>query len=423
MAGLAYNKRPNDVFVSYSHADGALVEPLMQWLQDVAGVRVWWDASRLVAGEPLGTALPQGLGSARSALFCVSRTWIQSTYCQREFNAALQEERADPRYRIIALRLDDCQVPPFLAGARYLEMQALNVDTGAALLAALVVEPAPWAHGNRDIYLSCSWHAADKASADLVIAALVSDGFRLIGDSPDYSAFDEGGRVRHIIDSCGALVAVLPFREDAANAFTSKWIMQEVRMAQELAKPYLLFVAAGVELDATLEQAAIGGRAYPLPAAEADNSLTVALAQLDEEYRPASRTAYSFLATSLREGREIDRIVNLVEQVTSMECLLGQRMSGQHAQREIVERIRKAQFVIADITANNLNSLIEAGIARGAGTRLHLFCKRPESGDLKTRFMFSDLEVEWYGDALQRLGEAHRIARMYRRRVYGMATS
>ena len=127
MSSLPYNKRPDDVFVSYSHADGARVETLVKWLRDVAGLRVWWDASRLVAGDRLAAALPQGLANARAALFCVSRSWSESTWCEDEYNAALQERRTDRRYRVITLRLDDSQVPStFLANARYLEMQTFR---------------------------------------------------------------------------------------------------------------------------------------------------------------------------------------------------------------------------------------------------------------------------------------------------------
>ena len=120
MAGLPYNKRPNDVFVSYSHEDAAFVETLVRWLRETAGLRLWWDASRLVAGDRLAAALPTGLASARAALFCVSRSWKQSTWCEDEYNTALQERRGDRRYRVIALRLDDCQIPAFLSNARYL---------------------------------------------------------------------------------------------------------------------------------------------------------------------------------------------------------------------------------------------------------------------------------------------------------------
>jgi hypothetical protein len=62
--------------------------------------------------------------------------------------------------------------------------------------------------------------------------------------------------------------------------------------------------------------------------------------------------------------------------------------------------------------------LIEAGIARGADTSLDLICRVPPSGELSTRFMFRDIEVQWYSDDLERIGLVHRIARKYRRSVY-----
>lgn len=420
MANLLYNKRPNDVFVSYSHADGVLVEMLVRWLVDVAGLRVWWDTNRLTAGDRLAAALPTGLASARAALFCVSRSWNESSWCEDEYNAALQERRADRRYRIIALHLDDCKMPTFLSNARYLEMQKLEADTAVALLGALVPEPAPWSYGDRDVYLSRSWHTDDREAADRVCSALVREyGFRLIGDSPDYSTFDAEERVKRIVESCGALVAVLPFRDDHKNGFTSKWIVKEIELSFQIGRSYLLFAAEGVQIDVKLIESAIGHRKFLLPSSADDVVLATALELLEDEYSSSPRTAYAFFATSLRgEPREIDRLLTLVEQVTSMECLVGQRLQGQHAQQEIVERIRGAQFVIADITPSHLNSLIEAGIARGAGTCLHLICEVPESGELRTRFMFRDLEVNWYKNPIERVGAVHRIARLYRRKVF-----
>src|SRR5262249_18451002 len=168
MPSLPYNKRPHDLFISYSHMDAALVDPLVRWLRETAGLRVWWDTSRLQAGDRLAAALPAGLASARAALFCVSRSWNESSWCEDELNAALQGRRADRRFRVIALRIDDCQVPTFLANARFLEMRALEPLPAAALLEALVPEPAPWPSGERDVYLSRPWHPAETAAADQV---------------------------------------------------------------------------------------------------------------------------------------------------------------------------------------------------------------------------------------------------------------
>jgi hypothetical protein len=155
MSGLPYNKRPYDLFVSYSHSDALFVSSLSDWLRDKAGVRVWRD-DRLRAGDRLPAALPAAMGNARGALFCVSRRWRESTWCEEEFNAALQERRSDRRYRVITLQLDDTPIPQFLSNSRFLEMRSLEPEPAAALVEALVPEPAPWFTGDRDVYLSRS---------------------------------------------------------------------------------------------------------------------------------------------------------------------------------------------------------------------------------------------------------------------------
>jgi hypothetical protein len=128
--------------------------------------------------------------------------------------------------------------------------------------------------------------------------------------------------------------------------------------------------------------------------------------------------AYSFFAASLLgDATETNALVSVVQTVTNMTCVQGKDLSGQHAQEAIVERIRGAAFVIADVTDDNRNALIESGVARGAGVPLHLTCRLPENGNRKTRFMLQDMEVNWYSNSLDRIGAMYRIARRYRRRI------
>lgn len=424
MPNVPFQKRPHDVFVSYSHEDADAVKHLVEWLKDDAGLKVWWDKSRLVPGARLFSALPQGLESARAALFCVSRSWVASSWCEEEAGAALQERHADPRYNVLALRLDDVEMPKVLANAKWVEMQELALDEGAALLKGLVAGPPPWTHTNRDIYLSRSWRGADTDPADRVCQGLLEKAYRLIGDSPDYAAFDEDRRLAGIVRSCGALVAVLPRREDPEHGFTSEYVVREAHLAQELNIPYVLLSDDGVEVPDDLWNSGIGRRVFRAPKPPDDRELGLALDQLEEYYHGPREPAFSFIASSLRtDPHGTEEMRDLIEQVTSMPCLLGQQLQGQHAQREIIDSIRGAQFVLADVTNDHRNSLIEAGIARGAETRLHLMCQMPESGVLSTRFMFRDLEMNWYRNPVQKIGLAHRIARMYRRHVYNLTPS
>jgi hypothetical protein len=66
------------------------------------------------------------------------------------------------------------------------------------------------------------------------------------------------------------------------------------------------------------------------------------------------------------------------------------------------------------ISEDNLNTCIEAGIARGAGTRFHLAARTPRR---RPPFMFRDQQVWHYANDIELLGRIHRIAYPYRRRV------
>ena len=76
-----------------------------------------------------------------------------------------------------------------------------------------------------------------------------------------------------------------------------------------------------------------------------------------------------------------------------MRCVRGDRLSADNVQAAILDRIRRAAVVIADVSDDHRNTLIEAGAAMGSGTRLKLMCREPPSGEpLKKRFMFEGQE-------------------------------
>jgi hypothetical protein len=101
-----------------------------------------------------------------------------------------------------------------------------------------------------------------------------------------------------------------------------------------------------------------------------------------------------------------------------MRCVRGERLSADNVQRAIVELIRKAAVVIADVTDDHRNTLIEAGIAMGSGTPLRLLCREPSTGLPKKAFMFEGQEYNWYRTPEQRLALCYYFARQHRRKVY-----
>ena len=63
---------------------------------------------------------------------------------------------------------------------------------------------------------------------------------------------------------------------------------------------------------------------------------------------------------------------------------------------------------------DNINTLIEGGIARGANIPYHLIARSPRH---RPPFMFRDQEVEKYSDDIELIGNIHSIAYKYRRRI------
>ena len=60
MAAVPLQKRPNDFFVSYGHADKARVDPIVNWLRHEVGLKIWNDAQSGNAAERTVENLDRG---------------------------------------------------------------------------------------------------------------------------------------------------------------------------------------------------------------------------------------------------------------------------------------------------------------------------------------------------------------------------
>ncbi len=70
--GLPLNRRDYDIFISYAHSDRVFVASLFHWLQETAGLQVWWDDRSLPAGTSLGTGLQKAIERCRAVILVVS---------------------------------------------------------------------------------------------------------------------------------------------------------------------------------------------------------------------------------------------------------------------------------------------------------------------------------------------------------------
>jgi hypothetical protein len=423
MASLPLQKRPNDLFVSYSHQDRALVDPVVEWLGKSAGLKVWYDAASGDAAQRTTELLANAIQASRGSLFVLSSNWTSTTWCKDEHEFSLTERRAQDAFLVVAIQVSDMEIPPWFRVANVIDCRRFDEESAAAVLRSLVPNPPVRYDNDQDIYFAGPWSRPSE-SVKPVLSSLLGMGWRLVGDSPDNPSFkDSATRIRSIISTARGLVGLLAFDASHAPNNTSPYIIEEARIALGLGKPYLLLVEDKVVVPEDLAASAFAGG--PIFISHDGDSLQRVLFDFDEELgrRPHSDTrAYSFLATSLRdEEPQVNRLVDILQRASNMASVRGIGLTGQHVQSEIIERIRNACFVIADVTDDHRNALIEAGVALGAGTPLHLLSRPPADGSLKRRFMFEDKEMNWYETPLQRMGSVYRIGKVYRRRVFTRA--
>jgi hypothetical protein len=419
---IPLQKRPHDLFVSYGHADRDRVDPIVEWLKRHVGLKVWYDTTSGDASKRTTALLSNAIQASRGAIFCLSSGWVGSTWCSDEHEFALTERRNDDEFLVLAVQLDDCELPPWFKIANVLDFRNFQSPTCADLLRSLSPNSPSRLDANQDVYLAVPWSRQTEATRNAV-RSIAAMGWRLVGDSPDHPRFtDSKERIASIIGTSRGMISVLPFEPSKPPAFTSPWILDEAHIALRCQQPYLLLAESEVQVPDALVLRSFGEAVTRISGNHDTSSIQRVLSEFDEELsrKPFSDTrTYSFLATSLLgESRETDDLVSVIEQASNMTCMQGQGLTGQHIQQAIADRIRRAAFVLADVTGDHRNSLIEAGIAIGSEIPLHLMCKIPESGSLKRRFMFEDMEMNWYRSPVERLAIAYRIGKLYRRRVY-----
>lgn len=414
MSDAPIHNRKYDLFVSYAHEDGAFVTTLVNWLTRKAGLKVWFDDTGLQAGAIVAAELPKAIRNASGALFVVSKSSNKSGWVEEEYAAALAQRASHPEYRILVVRLDDSEPPDFLRSTKWTDVLGGVLDAAAALkiLQGLYADSAGIGPKDRDLYISRSWRSNEAEVPDFVCRALINQGYRLVGDSTDQKEFDVQRRIPALIGSCGAFIAIAPNR----GGPTSPYIDDEVLIALNSKMPTLVIVENNAALsDEIMSRLPVANRMASADLQQPGGIGTV-IDVVRELFRPAPRPHYAFYAASLvKYPDRNESIRELVDAVAGIDCVLGENLAGQHAQKEIIRSIQGALFMIADVSEEGgVNTLIEAGVARGAGTRLFLVA----AGETRQpRFMFRDVEIYFYRDELELIGSVHSIARRYRRRI------
>ncbi len=423
--------RPFAAFLSHAHADQARTDPIYRWLTDCAGLEIWYDKNEFSPSHTIPGALSAAADQCRAMLIALSRKSIESGWVREEIATAVTQRTADPDFRVIPLLLEDCDIPRELRTTRWLDLRSIEftASTAADLLKSFYGQSfSSVASSDRDVYVSTGWRNGEEVLTNKVITRLSAHGFRAIGDSKDQLGFAEGARATSLIRSCGALLAVLPHR---GNGLTSRFIFEEIALARKHNVPVFACAAPGVDVEKAVDHAVttinLHSRLSPGDAemiklmpvtvlSESTNGIDDLLDGLTEEFTPPNKPHYVFLSHKFKEvDPELFRIARqMISGITCMPCEDGDGIKTGNISQAIVRRIRDAFLLVADISQDNINSCIEAGIGFGGGVTVKLIAR----GDRHrpTPFMFRNEQVFYFDSDADLIGILHRVLRPYRRR-------
>ena len=155
---------------------------------------------------------------------------------------------------------------------------------------------------------------------------------------------------------------------------------------------------------------------------DANNSLNFinAAEVMKERWRQSRKEHYIFFATNFDNPERNHIACKLIQQITGMVCIMGENVDSSRgsAQETIASLIRKVFLVIADVSQDNINTLIEAGIARGANVDYRLIASQTFGFRRKRPpYMFRDKQVYYYSNDARLLGRIHQLAFPFRRRI------
>jgi hypothetical protein len=412
-------KRRFHVVLSHAHVDKDQADHLFKWLQDVAGMPVWYDAVNMPPGATIAQVLPEAIENSRSIILLLSKQSVTRGWVQQEFNAAINHQTQFRTFRIIPVRLDDVSPPGFLQNYSNIPLATGGIDTNSAASIlkglhqpATAIDPV----NGRNVYVGRGWHVSDAPLANMVCDALSEAGLQLIGDAEDQPSWIEG-RVTDIIEGCGGFAAILPYRSSATYK-TSKYVLREWQLAATRDLPCLVIADPRVDSPP-------GAAGWPGLVRLTDTSdfvldqIIERAVTFAEDWRPPARSPYVFYATDFEPANKSIRhiVEELVEAVTILPCMLGEYVQGDALQREILRSVTQAKLVLADISKNAANVYVELGAARAANVPLAILRQGPPGRPI---FMLRDQQVWDYSTEADLLGRIVRVIYPYRRSLLSL---
>lgn len=106
------------VFISYSKRNRKKVKRIAEALEK-AGFNIWIDFWEVRIGDPIPEKIIKALNEVDYLVVALSKASVDSQWVNLEIGAALIRELRERRTILLPIRLERCELPPFLAYKRY----------------------------------------------------------------------------------------------------------------------------------------------------------------------------------------------------------------------------------------------------------------------------------------------------------------
>lgn len=412
------HRRKFHSFVSSTNSSRKTFEPVELWLTEKAGISIMHDTPSDHSALGSGDRLEDALQVCQSMIILITQQGIESGQIKREFELGRKQQSLHGTlFPIIPVRIEECAVPDFLQSLSYIDMLEGGFDLTVAarlLLGLYSSEWTPVGGKSHDIFISRAWSREDELTS-LVCREAKRLGFHLIGNPVEQLTSSDSPM--RLVAGCGGGIAII---QGGINDKALRKITNELEAMRHYGLPFLIVMEDVVDLPDSIVGAALEvlrlERDSSQPSMDRKKQIRVAMFRLQEEWINPPESQYIFYGTDIKnEHKARNRLLQkVIQQISTMPCLMGEDIQRGHIQGEIVNMIVHAQMMIADVSSENLNTCIEAGVAIGANVPLNLL-----SGDERHKppFMFRDRQVWHYQDDLDLIGIIHKLVLPYRRYI------
>jgi len=101
------------VFLSHSHKDKSIVQRICRDLR-ARGITVWLDSAEMSVGDSLIRKISQAVKETDFVAAIISNSSVTSEWVLTELSQAMNKEINQKKVVILPIRIDDCEMPPFL---------------------------------------------------------------------------------------------------------------------------------------------------------------------------------------------------------------------------------------------------------------------------------------------------------------------